>query len=129
MDPDRRALGAVSGLGELLRRSPGNSAAALERLPALQSRPRGARRRDLRERSFADLVDGSRARAQSHFHFSGVSLMSNDLASIVGAAASGANPITAIVELGKDLIDKFVPDPVAKAQASAHLLDVQAQLQ
>jgi hypothetical protein len=55
--------------------------------------------------------------------------MSTDLASLVGAAASGANPITAIVELGKDLIDKFIPDPVAKAQASAHLLDVQAQLQ
>lgn len=53
----------------------------------------------------------------------------SDLASIVGAAASGANPVTAIVELGKDLIDKFIPDPAAKAQASAHLLDVQAQLQ
>ena len=53
----------------------------------------------------------------------------SDLASIVGAAASGANPVTAIVDLGKDLIDKFIPDPAAKAQASAHLLDVQAQLQ
>lgn len=51
-----------------------------------------------------------------------------DLAEIVGAAAS-ANPISAIVGLGKDLIDKFVPDPQAKAAASAHLMDVQAQLQ
>lgn len=61
--------------------------------------------------------------------------MANDLAAIVGAAASanpvsaGANTISAIVGLGKDLIDKFIPDPAAKAQASAHLLDVQAQLQ
>jgi hypothetical protein len=61
--------------------------------------------------------------------------MANDLAAIVGAAASAnpvnatANTISTIVELGKDLIDKFIPDPAAKAQASAHLLDVQAQLQ
>jgi hypothetical protein len=55
--------------------------------------------------------------------------MSNGLAGLVAAAASAGNPITAIVELGKDLIDKFIPDPAAKAQASAHLLDVQAQLQ
>ncbi len=54
--------------------------------------------------------------------------MANDLASIAGAAVS-ANPISAIVGLGKDLIDKFIPDPAAKMQASAHLLDVQAQLQ
>lgn len=56
-------------------------------------------------------------------------MANTDLAGIVGAAAAGANPVSAIVELGKDLIDKFVPDPAAKAQASAHLLDVQAQLQ
>jgi hypothetical protein len=55
--------------------------------------------------------------------------MANDLAGIVGAAAAGANPITAIVELGKDLIDKFIPDPEKKAEASAHLLDKQAELQ
>lgn len=56
--------------------------------------------------------------------------MANDnLAGLVGAAAAAANPITAIIQLGKDLIDKFIPDPAAKAQASAHLLDVQAQLQ
>jgi hypothetical protein len=52
-----------------------------------------------------------------------------DVASIVGAAAAGANPVTAIVGLGKDLIDKFVPDPQAKAAAQAHLLDLQAQMQ
>lgn len=54
--------------------------------------------------------------------------MSIDLAGLAGAAAS-ANPISAIVGLGKDLIDKFIPDPAAKAAASAHILDVQAQLQ
>jgi hypothetical protein len=54
--------------------------------------------------------------------------MADNLTNLLGAAAS-ANPISAIVGLGKDLIDKFVPDPAAKAQASAHLLDVQAQLQ
>jgi hypothetical protein len=52
-----------------------------------------------------------------------------DVASIVGAAAAGANPVTAIVGLGKDLIDKFVPDPQAKAAAQAHLLDLHAQMQ
>lgn len=55
--------------------------------------------------------------------------MANDLAGIVGAAAAGANPITALVSLGKDLIDKFIPDPAAKLQASTHLLDMQTQLQ
>jgi hypothetical protein len=55
--------------------------------------------------------------------------MANVLAGIVGAAAAGANPISAIVDLGKDLIDKFIPDPAAKAAAAAHLLDVQTQLQ
>jgi hypothetical protein len=54
--------------------------------------------------------------------------MGVDLASIVGAAAQG-NPISAVVDLGKELIERFVPDPAAKAQASAHVLDVQAQLQ
>jgi Holin of 3TMs, for gene-transfer release len=52
-----------------------------------------------------------------------------DVASIVGAAAAGANPVTAVVGLGKDLIDKFIPDPQAKAAAQAHLLDLQAQMQ
>jgi hypothetical protein len=51
------------------------------------------------------------------------------VASIVGAAAAGANPVTAVVGLGKDLIDKFIPDPQAKAAAQAHLLDLQAQMQ
>lgn len=52
-----------------------------------------------------------------------------EAANILGAAVSGANPVTAIVGLGKDLIDKFIPDPQAKAAAQAHVLDVQAQLQ
>ena len=47
----------------------------------------------------------------------------------VAAGAVSANPISAIVGLGKDLIDKFVPDPAAKAAAQAHVLDVQAQMQ
>jgi hypothetical protein len=55
--------------------------------------------------------------------------MATDLAGLVGAAAAGANPITAAIGLGKDLIDKFIADPQAKAAASAHVLDVQAQLQ
>jgi hypothetical protein len=55
--------------------------------------------------------------------------MGNDLASIVGAAAEGANPITAIVSLGKELIERFVPDPAAKAAAATHMLEIQAQLQ
>jgi hypothetical protein len=53
----------------------------------------------------------------------------SDLATAIGAAASGANPITAAIGLGKDLIDKFIPDPAAKAAAQAHVLDVQAQMQ
>jgi hypothetical protein len=53
----------------------------------------------------------------------------SDVANVVGAAVAGANPVTAIVDLGKDLIDKFVADPQAKAAAQAHLLDVQAQMQ
>ena len=50
------------------------------------------------------------------------------VASIVGAAA-GANPVTAVVGLEKDLVDKFIPDPQAKAAAQAHPLDLQAQMQ
>ena len=54
-----------------------------------------------------------------------------DLAEIVGAAAAGANPVTAIVGLGKDLIDRFVPDPQAKAAAQGQmqqaLIDQQKQ--
>jgi hypothetical protein len=55
--------------------------------------------------------------------------MPNDLAGLVGAAASAANPISAIVGLGKDLIERFIPDPAAKLEASTHLLDMQTQLQ
>ncbi len=51
-----------------------------------------------------------------------------DLTSIVGAAAAGVNPVTAIVGLGKDLIDRFIPDPALKAAAASHLADVQLQL-
>ena len=43
----------------------------------------------------------------------------------IGAAAAGANPITALVSLGKDLIDRFIPDPAEKAAALAHLQDQQ----
>lgn len=53
----------------------------------------------------------------------------SDLASVVGAAASAANPVTAIVGLGKDLIDKFIPDPAQKAAATQQLLATQVQLQ
>jgi hypothetical protein len=52
-----------------------------------------------------------------------------DLGSIITSAAGAANPVTAIVGLGKDIIDKFVPDPHKKAEAQAHVLDVQAQIQ
>ena len=51
------------------------------------------------------------------------------LGQLLGTAISTADPISSIVNLGKDLIDKFVPDPAAKAAAQAHVLDVQAQLQ
>jgi hypothetical protein len=51
----------------------------------------------------------------------------SEVSDAIGAAAS-ANPITAIVSLGKDLIDRFIPDPVAKAAAAQHLADVQLQL-
>jgi Holin of 3TMs, for gene-transfer release len=55
--------------------------------------------------------------------------MANDLAEIVGAAAAGADPITALIGLGKDLIDKFIPDPAAKAVAATRVLELQTQLQ
>ena len=52
-----------------------------------------------------------------------------DLSDVVGAAASGLNPVSSLVSLGKDLIERFVPDPAAKLQASQHLVDMQSQLQ
>lgn len=45
----------------------------------------------------------------------------------VGAAATG--PLGLFVGLGKDLIDRFVPDPAAKLQAQAHLADQASTLQ
>jgi hypothetical protein len=50
------------------------------------------------------------------------------IATVIGGAVSG-NPLTAVIDLGKDLIDKFVPDPAQKAAAQAQVLQVQAQLQ
>jgi hypothetical protein len=52
-----------------------------------------------------------------------------DVGAILSSAVGAANPVTAIVGLGKDIIDKFVPDPQMKAEAQAHVLDVQAQVQ
>ncbi|HET6220165.1 MAG TPA: 3TM-type holin [Acidobacteriaceae bacterium] len=55
------------------------------------------------------------------------SAVTSVLSGITGAAVS-ANPISAIADLGKDLIDKFIPDPALKAQAQMHLLDSQNQM-
>lgn len=46
----------------------------------------------------------------------------------MAGAAVGANPISAIADFGKDLIDKFIPDPAAKAAAQLALLDRQNQM-
>lgn len=57
----------------------------------------------------------------------------NTIASVVGTAvgtaASGPLAIVnTVANLGKDLIDRFIPDPQAKLAASQHLVDVQQQL-
>jgi hypothetical protein len=50
--------------------------------------------------------------------------------STVGAAASGPMSIVqTFVGLGKDLIDRFIPDPAAKMAAQQHLADQSFQLQ
>ncbi len=49
------------------------------------------------------------------------------LGSVVGAAMS-ANPLTAAMDIGKDLIDRFIPDPAAKAAATAALQEQNLQL-
>jgi hypothetical protein len=47
----------------------------------------------------------------------------------VGAAASGPlSIVNTVAGLGKDLIERFIPDPAAKLAASQHLIDVQQQL-
>lgn len=58
----------------------------------------------------------------------------NSIATVVGAAAEGATsgPVSLIgtfVGLGKDLIDRFVPDPAAKLAAQQHLADQAFSLQ
>jgi hypothetical protein len=55
----------------------------------------------------------------------------SDLSDIAGAVAGGAasaNPISLALSVGKDLIDRFLPDPAAKAAALAHLQDQQITL-
>jgi Holin of 3TMs, for gene-transfer release len=48
---------------------------------------------------------------------------------VVGTAASGPlSIVSTVADLGKDLIERFIPDPAAKLQASQHLVDVQQQL-
>lgn len=46
----------------------------------------------------------------------------------IAGGAMSANPVSAAIGLGKDLIERFIPDPAAKAAAAAHLTDVQLQL-
>jgi hypothetical protein len=52
----------------------------------------------------------------------------SELTDALGAAAASSNPISLALSVGKDLIDKFLPDPVAKAAAVAHLQDQQLAL-
>lgn len=58
----------------------------------------------------------------------------NPIASAIGTVAGGAvsgplSIVSSFVGLGKDLIDRFVPDPAAKLQAQQHLADQAAALQ
>lgn len=46
----------------------------------------------------------------------------------IAGSAMSANPVSAAISLGKDLIERFIPDPAAKAAAAQHLSDVQLQL-
>ena len=57
----------------------------------------------------------------------------NAVASIVGSAVGAATTgplsiVGTIANLGKDLIDRFIPDPAMKLAASQHLIDVQQEL-
>jgi hypothetical protein len=52
----------------------------------------------------------------------------SDLSNVVGAAVGAANPVTALVSLGQDLIDRFIPDPAVKAQAAQALQEQQTSL-
>jgi hypothetical protein len=58
-----------------------------------------------------------------------MSTPANPIASALGTAVAAANPLTAILGIGKDLIDRFIPDPAAKAAAQQHLLDQQVAMQ
>ncbi|HTH42879.1 MAG TPA: 3TM-type holin [Terracidiphilus sp.] len=51
------------------------------------------------------------------------------LGQALGAAVNPTSAISSAINLGKDLIDKFIPDPQAKQAAQMHILDVQTQLQ
>jgi len=54
--------------------------------------------------------------------------MAGSILSDVVSAAGASNPISAIADLGKDLIDKFIPDPKQKAEAQLAVLDRQNQM-
>jgi hypothetical protein len=54
--------------------------------------------------------------------------MANILADALGSAAAAVNPVSAIADLGRDLIDKFIPDPEKKAAAQLAILDKQNQM-
>ncbi len=51
-----------------------------------------------------------------------------DILGDIAGGAMSANPVSAAINLGKDLIERFIPDPTLKAQAAQHLADMQLQL-
>lgn len=53
----------------------------------------------------------------------------NAIGTVAGAAASGPLAIVnTVASIGKDLIERFIPDPQKKLEAQQHLLDTQATL-
>lgn len=57
-------------------------------------------------------------------------MATNPVAQVAGAVASGPLAVvSSFVNLGKDLIDKFVPDPQKKLDAQQHLADQAMTLQ
>jgi hypothetical protein len=58
------------------------------------------------------------------------STVASAIGTAVGTAASGPlSIVSSFVDLGKDLIDRFIPDPQAKLAAQQHLADQSFQLQ
>ena len=60
--------------------------------------------------------------------------MGNTVANVAGAIAQGATAgagsvVSSFVDLGKDLIERFIPDPQAKLNAQQHLADQAMALQ